>query len=117
MEEDGIAVVGFEHCILAAGSVTTLIPSMKPDGLAVLDSDQLMSLAEVPESLIIVGGGVIGLEMGQIFERLGAKITVVEALDRLIPWEDPEVSEEMARTIKRRKWTLKLGARVSYNFV
>lgn len=112
VEENGIAVVGFERCILAAGSTTTVVPSMKPDGIAVLDSDQLMGLTEVPESLIIVGGGVIGLEMGQIFERLGAKITVVEALDRLIPWEDPEVSEEMARIVKRRKWTLKLGARV-----
>lgn len=112
VEEHGISVLTFEHCILAAGSVTTVIPSMKPDGVAVLDSDQLMGLTGTPQSLLIVGGGVIGLEMGQIFERLGAKITVVEALDRLIPWEDPEVSEEMARILKRRKWTLRLEARV-----
>ncbi len=112
LEEDGIAVLAFGHCILAAGSVTTQVPSMKPDGVSVLDSDQILALTEAPDSLLIVGGGVIGLEMGQIFERLGARITVVEALDRLIPWEDPEVSEEMARTLKRRKWTLKLGARV-----
>lgn len=109
--DDGRSV-GFGRCILATGSVTTVVPSMRPDGECVLDSDLLLGLTEVPESLIIVGGGVIGLEMGQIFERLGTKITVVEALDRLIPWEDAEVSEEMARICKRRKWTLKLGARV-----
>ncbi|EPR44258.1 Pyridine nucleotide-disulfide oxidoreductase, FAD/NAD(P)-binding domain containing protein [Desulfovibrio sp. X2] len=111
--EDAVHVLPFRHCLLAAGSVSTLVPSMRPDGQAVLDSDQLLDLTTPPASLIIVGGGVIGIEMGRIFDRLGAQITVVEALNQLVPWEDPEVSDELARVCKRRKWTVKLGARVA----
>ncbi|WP_029898363.1 dihydrolipoyl dehydrogenase family protein [Desulfohalovibrio reitneri] len=108
-----IHILEFEHCLLATGSKTFAPSSMQPDGEAVLDSDQILSLEEVPESLIIVGGGVIGVEMGQVFERLGSAITVVEAMDRLIPWEDPEVSQEMGKILKRKKWKLLTGQKVA----
>ncbi len=102
----------FEHCVLATGSRPFAFPGMEVDGLAVLNSDQALDLSEAPESLIIVGGGVIGLEMGQFFSRLGTKIIVVEAMDRLAPFEDPEIGLELGRVFKRGKWELHLGKRV-----
>lgn len=111
--EAGEQDVEFGHCILATGSRSTFFPGMEPDGAAVLGSDQALELAEVPESLIIVGGGYIGLEMGQIFHRLGAKITVVDAAERLAPSEDPEISAELGRIFSRRGWDVLTCKRVA----
>lgn len=108
----GPVTIGFDRLVVATGSRPTAFPGMEPDGDRVLDSDGILEVDEAPESLIIVGGGVIGLELGRFFSRLGASITVVEALDRLAPWEDPEVSKTLASLAKREKWKLKTGQRV-----
>lgn len=111
--EDGTVGVEFNRLVVATGSRPTAFPGMEPDGDRVLDSDGILDLDAAPASLIIVGGGVIGLELGRFFSRLGAKITVVEALDRLAPWEDPDVSKTIAQLAKREKWKLHLGQRVA----
>jgi len=110
--ENGPVIVGFDRLVVATGSRPTAFPGMQPDGDRVLDSDGILDLTEAPGSLIIVGGGVIGLELGRFFARLGAQITVVEALDRLAPFEDPEVSKTIAGLAKREKWKLLTGQRV-----
>ncbi len=109
---DGPVDVRYGRLVVATGSRPTAFPGMQPDGDRVLDSDGILDVAEAPDSLLIVGGGVIGLELGRFFSRLGAAITVVEALDRLAPWEDPEVSATLASLCKREKWKLHLGCRV-----
>ncbi|BBD08328.1 dihydrolipoyl dehydrogenase family protein [Desulfovibrio ferrophilus] len=111
--ENGPVTVGFDRLVIATGSRPTAFPGMEPDGDRVLDSDGILDLTEAPSSLIIVGGGVIGLELGRFFSRLGATITVVEALDRIAPWEDPEVSKTLAGLAKRDKWKLLTGKRVA----
>ena len=111
--ESDATVVTFKRLVLATGSRPVHPGIMRPDGQAVLDSDGVLDLAEAPGSMIIVGGGAIGLEMGRILARLGTTITVVEALDRLAPGEDPEVSKVLAQAAKRQGWTLRLGARVA----
>lgn len=110
--ESGPLSLGFEKLIIATGSRPSALPGLEPDGEAVLDSDGLLDLQEAPGSLVIIGGGAIGLEMAEFFHRLGSQVTIIEALDRLAPWEDPEISEVFASMAKRRKWTLKLGIRV-----
>lgn len=110
--DQGPVAVEFGRLVVATGSRPTAFPGLEPDGDRVLDSDAILELDKAPASLLIVGGGVIGLELGRFFARLGAAITVVEALDRLAPWEDPEVSAAIAALCKREKWTLHLGSRV-----
>lgn len=105
-------ILPFEHCVVSTGSCTFAFPGMEIDGENVLNSDQALDLKNVPESLIIVGGGVIGLEMGQFFSRLGSKIIMVEAMERLVPFEDKEIGLELGRVYKRRKWQLHLGKKV-----
>ena len=111
--QEGPVEVDFEHCIVAAGSRPIFFPGMEPDGVAILDSDQLLELNEPPASLIIVGGGFIGLEMGQVFHRLGASITIVDAAQRIAPGEDPEVSAELAKIYARKGWTIHTGRTVT----
>ena len=110
--EAGESSLGFKHLVLATGSKPAAFPGLSPDGDAVLDSDGLLALGGVPDSLVVVGGGAIGLEMAEFFHRLGAKITIVEALDRLAPYEDRDVSGVFESAAKRRKWKLELGVRV-----
>ena len=111
--DEGETSLAFAHLVVATGSRPTAFPGMEPDGKCVLNSDQILDLDAAPASLIIVGGGVIGLELGRFFSRLGAKITVVEALERVAPFEDPEVSKTVASLAKREKWKLLTGKRVA----
>ncbi|NJB67358.1 dihydrolipoamide dehydrogenase [Desulfobaculum xiamenense] len=110
---EGTVRVEYGDLVVATGSRPTAFPGMTPDGDRVLDSDGILDLSDVPQSMVIVGGGVIGLELGRFFARLGTSITVVEALDRLAPWEDPEVSKTIAQLCKREKWTIHTGKRVA----
>ncbi|WP_461210722.1 dihydrolipoyl dehydrogenase family protein [Desulfocurvus sp. DL9XJH121] len=110
--DQGVAELACGRLVVATGSRPTAFPGMTPDGDRVLDSDGILDLQEAPESLIIVGGGVIGLELGRFFSRLGAAVTVVEALERVAPFEDPEVSKTIAQLAKREKWKILTGKRV-----
>ncbi|MGE4299689.1 MAG: NAD(P)/FAD-dependent oxidoreductase [Desulfovibrionaceae bacterium] len=111
--EGTVERVAYRHLIVATGSRPATFPGLAADGGAVLDSDQLLDLATPPESLIVVGGGAIGLEMAEFLFRLGTAITIVEGQDRLAPTEDPEVGTALAKAHKRRGWTILTGAQVA----
>lgn len=109
---DAPATIEYRDLVLATGSKPTFFPGMEPDGDAVIDSSGFLAMEEMPESLIVVGAGFIGLEMAQAAHRLGTKIHIVDAMDRLAPAEDPDVSKVLQTVFKRRKWDMRLGVRV-----
>jgi dihydrolipoamide dehydrogenase len=94
--DTGPETIRAEHVILATGSVPTSLPSL-PFGGNVISSTEALSLAKVPETLAVVGAGYIGLELGTAFAKLGAKVTVVEATDRILPLYDAELTRPVAR--------------------
>lgn len=100
------------NIIVATGSKPTFFPGLEPDGERVMDSNDFLAMTEMPESLIVVGAGFIGLEMAQAAHRMGAKVTVVDAMNRVAPLEDPEVSKTLQSIFKRWKWDVRLGVRV-----
>ncbi len=92
-----------EYVIIATGSEATTFPALNFDGERIITSDEILQLTEIPESLLIVGGGVVGCEFAGIFADLGSKVTVVDIMPRLIPNEDEELSQELERFFKRAK--------------
>jgi len=110
---DGPRTLGYRNLIVATGSRPGSFPGLAPDGAKVLDSTGLLALTEMPKSLLVVGGGFIGLEMAQAAQRMGAKITLVDALNRLAGAEDPEVSKTLESVFKRQGWDLRLGVKVA----
>lgn len=99
--------------ILATGSQSIEIPSMPFDGKVVISSKEALSLPEIPKSLVIVGGGVIGCEMACVYAVMGAKVTIVEALERLIPMEDTWVSRLLEREFKSLGIDVMTGQKVT----
>ncbi|WP_419787575.1 dihydrolipoyl dehydrogenase family protein [Pseudodesulfovibrio sp.] len=110
---DGETVLEYKNLVVATGSKPTFFPGLEPDGDCVLDSTMFLTQETMPSSLIVVGAGFIGLEMAQAAHRMGAKVTVVDAMDRVAPLEDPEVSKALASTFKRWKWDIRLSERVA----
>lgn len=106
-------LVTTDRIILATGSLPVLPPVFKYDGDRVISSDECLNLEAVPESLIIVGGGVIGCEFGQFLAKLGTKVTIVEMQKSLLPLEDTDVSGILAKKFKAEKIDLKLGIGVA----
>jgi mercuric reductase len=85
--------------VIATGSAPWAPPIDGLDGTGILTSTTAMELSELPESLVVIGGNYIGLELGQVFANLGSKVTIVEALDRIAPLEEPEISETMTQIL------------------
>jgi dihydrolipoamide dehydrogenase len=100
VRESGEAVSG-DAVILATGSVPAKIPVPGADGPGVINSDQALSLGEIPPSVVIIGAGYIGLEFAQIFHGLGAKVTVLEMLPQALPNEDQDVANELERALNQ----------------
>ena len=111
--EDGETELDCKNVVVATGSKPTFFPGLEPDGDCVLDSDMFLAQETMPSSLIVVGAGFIGLEMAQVAHRFGAKITVIDAMDRVAPLEDPEVSKALGSVFKRWKWDIRLSERVA----
>ena len=110
---DGSQTLKYKKLVVATGSKPIFFPGLEPDGDCVLDSDMFLAMETMPTSLIVVGAGFIGLEMAQVAHRFGAKITVIDAMDRVAPLEDPEVSKALRSVFKRWKWDIQLEKRVS----
>lgn len=96
--EGGPTLYG-KHICIATGSKPTPLPNISIDKKRIITSTEALSLSEVPKHLVIIGGGVIGVEMASIFGRLGSEITIVEYLDRLLPGMDPDLGEEARRVL------------------
>ncbi|MEA2251197.1 MAG: dihydrolipoamide dehydrogenase [Solirubrobacteraceae bacterium] len=108
---DGETTVGFEHCILASGSSPAWLPDL-PDDERVMDSAGALDVTDVPERLLVVGGGIIGLEMATVYDALGSRVTVVELMDQLIPGCDPDLVKPLHKRIAARYEAIHLGTRV-----
>lgn len=106
-------VVGFENCIIAAGSRVTKLPFIPWDDPRVMDSTDALELEEVPEKLLIVGGGIIGLEMATVYDALGSNITVVELSPSLIPGVDKDVIRPLQRRIQKKYDSIYLNTKVT----
>lgn len=106
-------VIKTDKVILATGSVPVMPPMFNFEGKNIVSSDECLNLAEIPESMIIVGGGVIGCEFGQFLSKLGTRVTIVEMQDNLLPMEDADVSSALSKTFSKNKINLKLGTGVS----
>jgi len=104
-----------KNVVIATGSSVTPLPGVEVDNAKgiVVDSTGALELDRVPDHLVVIGGGVIGLELGSVWRRLGAKVTVVEFLDQLLPGMDGDVRKEAAKIFKKQGMELKLGTKVT----
>jgi dihydrolipoamide dehydrogenase len=91
-----------KHFIIATGSKPASLPFINIDKKRVITSTEALSMTEVPKHLVIIGGGVIGLELGQVYRRLGAEVSVVEYMDRIIPTMDGAQSKELTKVLKKQ---------------
>ena len=101
-----------KNIILATGSKPSTLPFIKLDKERVITSTEALKLKEIPKHLIIIGGGVIGLELGQVYKRLGAEVTVVEYMDRILPTMDAGLSKELTKVLKKQKMVLNVSHKV-----
>jgi len=111
--KEGRKVVSFDHCIIAAGSQSARIPNFPYDDGRLMDSTGALELKDIPKRILIIGGGIIGLEMATVYDALGSKVTVVEFMDRLIPGADPEIVKPLARRIEKRYEKILLKTKVA----
>ena len=101
------------HIVLATGSVPIRIPVAEVDGDRIVDNEGALAFSEVPKRLGIIGAGVIGLELGSVWGRLGSEVTILEALDDFLPVADRRIAGEALKTLKRQGLDIRLGARVT----
>ena len=111
----GGKTVTAKNIVIATGSSVTPLPGVTVDnaGGVVVDSTGALELAAVPKKMVVIGGGVIGLELGSVWRRLGADVTVVEFLDQLLPGMDGDVRKEAGKLFKKQGMTLKLSTKVT----
>ena len=108
----GKTTLSASKIILAGGSKTFRLPIPGVDLPAIMTSDEILNLKEIPERLVIVGGGVIGIEMAFIFQSFGSQVSIVELEDRLLPFMDEDISREIAKTLKELKIQTRLGVKL-----
>ena len=106
-------VLRFEHCIIAAGSQPVKLPGFPWDDPRVMDSTDALMLHDVPGELLVVGGGIIGLEMACVYAALGSRVTVVEFMPQLMPGTDPDLVKPLADLLKKRGVAIHLGTKVA----
>lgn len=101
-----------KHIIIATGSKPATLPFLEIDKERIITSTEALKLKEIPKHLIIIGGGVIGLELGQVYKRLGSEVSVVEYMDRIIPTMDGSLSKELMKVMKKQKAKFYLSHKV-----
>jgi len=109
----GARTISFDHCIIAAGSSAAKIPGFPYEDNRIIDSTGALEIPAVPRRLLVIGGGIIGLEMATVYDALGSRITVVEMLDSLIPGADQDVVRPLAKRIEKRYEKILLKTRVA----
>ena len=113
ISEGANKVLKTSKILIATGSESTPLPNLEYDEKRVVTSTGALELSEVPKHLVVVGGGYIGLEMGSIWARLGAKVTVVEFMDRIVPQKDLEIGRKFQRILKMQGIDFKLQTKVT----
>ena len=112
-EDNSVQKIVADKIILANGSVPVVPPMFPYDGEKIITSDEILSLEELPKSVLIVGGGVIGCEIGQFLRTLGTEVTIVEMNDQLLPFEDKDISKQLNRQFKKDKIKVLTGIGVN----
>lgn len=102
-----------KNIMIATGSSVTPLPGVEIDQKVIVDSTGALTLPKVPKHLVVIGGGVIGLELGSVWLRLGAQVTVVEYLDQILPGMDGEVRKEAAKIFKKQGFNIRTGTKVT----
>ena len=102
-----------KNIVIATGSSVTPLPGVTVDQAVIVDSTGALALPKVPKHLVVIGGGVIGLELGSVWKRLGAEVTVVEYLDQILPGMDGDVRKEAAKLFKKQGFTLRTSTKVT----
>jgi len=109
----GDRTVRAKNIVIATGSSVTPLPGVEVDQQLIVDSTGALELDEVPSHLVVIGGGVIGLELGSVWRRLGAQVTVVEYLDQILPGFDDDVRKEANKIFKKQGFEFRLGTKVT----
>ena len=110
---EGAKSISFDHCVIAAGSSIARIPGFPYEDKRMIDSTSALELPGVPNRLLVIGGGIIGLEMATVYDALGAKISVVELMDSLIPGADKDIVRPLAKRIEKRYERILLQTKVA----
>ena len=110
--EDGHISISFDKCIIAAGSTSAMIPGVPSDHPSILTSKTALDLVDIPEKLLVIGGGVIGLELGQVYAALGSRVSVVEFLPTLLPGTDPDLVKPLQRKLKNQFESILVSSKV-----
>ena len=110
---DKTTLITFDQCIVAAGSEPVKLPFVPHDDPRVIDSTGALELEDIPKRLLILGGGIIGLEMGTVYDALGSKVTVVELMDQIIPGADKDIVKPLHNRIKGRYENIYLKTKVT----
>ncbi len=112
-EDGGTTTVSFEQCIIGAGSEVVKLPFIPHDDPRVIDSTGALELADIPDRMLVLGGGIIGLEMACVYDALGARITVVELMDQLMPGADKDLVKPYQKRVEGRYESIKLKTKVT----
>ena len=110
---DGKRTLETKNIVIATGSEVTPLPGVEIDEERIVSSTGALELKEVPEKLILIGAGVIGLELGSVWRRLGSEVTVIEYLDRILPGMDAEIAKQAQRIFKKQGFTFELSRKVT----
>ncbi len=112
IENDTSQRIKFDKCVIATGSKPATLPFINIDKERIITSTEALSLNEIPKSLTIIGAGVIGLELGQVYNRLGSEVNVIEYSDKIVPFMDNDVSKELLKIFKKEKINFYLSSKV-----
>jgi dihydrolipoamide dehydrogenase len=105
--------IDFEHAIIATGAVPTVIPGFEPDADRVLTAWEILSIRQLPASLLVLGGGVSGCELGEFLARVGVKVTIVELMPQILPGLEAELAKELTRHLEKMGVTVLAGTRAT----
>jgi dihydrolipoamide dehydrogenase len=111
--KDGDKTISFDNCIIAAGSRVTKIPVFPHDDPRMMDSTDALELEDIPKRLLVIGGGIIGMEMATVYDALGSKITVVEMQDSLIPGADKDIVKPLLKRVQDKYENIYLSTKVA----
>ena len=106
-------IIESKNIIIATGSKPAILPFAKVDKERIITSTEALKLKEIPKHLIIIGGGVIGLELGQVYKRLGSEVSILEYMDRIIPTMDSGLSKELTKVFKKQKFKIHTSHKVT----
>ena len=113
LTDGGEQVLTAKNILIATGSDVTRLPGIEIDETQIVSSTGALTLPKVPKSMVVIGGGVIGLELGTVWRRLGAEVTVIEFLDRILPTMDVDLGKNTQRVLQKQGMKFKLGAKVT----